>query len=343
MIGDAVSIWGSTVFFLFFGSTILFFALLVASRKRGGQHKTLARYFKIYSVILMGVFALFGSELIFLGVEKVLSGEPGGNPWIMIGLIGGGLAIIAIVGAAFYIFFIAGPRAARKFERRKTEYPGAPWMWVDRWSERRIVYSATGNLVFAWVVIPVVISGLVFVSYMNRAVILAKMQGSSRFEVIAFSLLMFFILVPGLLMAVSWTRGQLKYGKSVFEMSTYPGIIGGELAGTIYTRMKDIPKDGFKVQLMCELTERSRGRTTHTATVSLWTAERKVFMQELKMGPEGVSIPVSFSIPPTAEETDLWMSRNRKIDWMLYAFTSRKGTQYLSQFSVPVFKARPKA
>ncbi len=340
MLGDAVSICGSMVFFLFFGSTILFLALLVASRKRGGQHKTLVRYFKIYAVIVLGVLALFGGELIFLGATAVLSGEPGGNPWI---LISGGLAIIAIVGAVFYIFFIAGPRAARKSERRKTEYPRAPWMWVDRWSERRIVYSPTGNLVFAWIVIPVVISGLVFVSYMNRAVILAKMQGSSRFEVIAFSLLMFLILVPGLLMAVSWTRGQLKYGKSVFEMSTYPGVIGGELAGTIYTRMKGIPKDGFKVQLMCELTERSRGRTTNTTTVSLWTAERKILMQELKMEPEGVSIPVSFSIPPTAEETDLWVSPNRKIDWMLYAFTSRKGTQYLSQFSVPVFKATPNA
>jgi len=144
-------------------------------------------------------------------------------------------------------------------------------------------------------------------------------------------------------MAVSWTRGQLKYGKSIFEMSTYPGIVGGELAGTIYTRMKDIPKDGFKVQLVCELTEHSSGRSSNTSTVSLWTAERKVLMQELKMGPEGVSIPVSFSIPPGAEETDLWWSSHgRRINWMLLAFSGRKGTQYLSQFNVPIFRTHAK-
>src|SRR5512139_2167359 len=113
--------------------------------------------------------------------------------------------------------FIAGPRALRKLMKRKKEHPNAPWMWVDKWLERRIVYSPTGNLVFAWFVIPVVISGTVFAYYTNRAIILAKLQSSSRFEVIAFSLLMLFILVPALLMAVSWTRGQLKYGKSIFE------------------------------------------------------------------------------------------------------------------------------
>ncbi|RPJ06575.1 MAG: hypothetical protein EHM36_06800 [Deltaproteobacteria bacterium] len=340
MIGDILAIYGSTVFFLLFGSTILFLTLLGVFRKREAQYRTFVRYFKVYSIIVLGVLVLFGGELISLGVTEVLSGEPGGNPWIT---IGGGLAIITIVGVAFYVFFIAGPRALRKFESRKKEHPNAPWMWVDEWLERRIVYSGTGNLVFVWFVIPVVIFGGGFVWYMNRAIILAKMQSSSRFEVIAFALLMLFILVPALLGAVSWTRGQLKYGKSIFELSTYPGIVGGELAGTIYTRMKEIPKDGFKVQLACELTERSSGRSSNTSTVFLWAAERKVLMQELKMGPEGVSIPVSFSIPPGAEESDLWMSHNRRIDWTLSAFSGRKGTQYLSQFNVPVFKAWPKA
>jgi hypothetical protein len=341
VIGEAISIYGSTVFFLLFGSTILFIILLKVFRKRGAQHKTFVRIFKLFCIIFLGVLALFGGDLIFLGVAEVLSGEPGGNPWIM---IGSGFVIMTMAGVVFYRLFIAGPRALRKLERRKKEYPNAPWMWVDEWLERRIVYSGTGNLVFAWFVIPVVISGIVFVSYMNRAIILVKMQSSSRFEVIAFSLLMLFILVPGLLMAVSWTRGQLKYGKSIFEMSTYPGIVGGELAGTIYTRMKDIPQDGFKVQLVCELTETSDlPRGVSATPVSLWTSERKVLMQELKMGPEGLLIPVSFSIPPGAEETDLWWSSpDRRINWMLLAFSSRKGTQYLSQFNVPIFRTHAK-
>ena len=195
MIGEAISIYGSTVFFLLIGSTILFIILLKVFRKRGAQHKTFVRIFKVFSIIFLGVLALFGGDLIFLGVAEVLSGEPGGNPWIM---IGGGFVIMTMAGVVFYRLFIAGPRALRKLERRKKEHPIAPWMWVDEWLEKRIVYSGTRNLVFAWFVIPVVISGIVFVSYMNRAIILAKMQGSSRFEVIAFSLLMLFILVPGL-------------------------------------------------------------------------------------------------------------------------------------------------
>jgi protein-S-isoprenylcysteine O-methyltransferase Ste14 len=144
MIGEVISIYGSTVFFLFFGSSILFFILLKASRRRGS--KTLKRYFKVYSVIVLGVLVLFGAELIFGGVTQVLSGEPGGSPWIPWIMIGGGSAILTVAGLVFYLIFIAGPRALRKLMKRKKEHPNARWMWVDKCLERRIVCSPTGNL-----------------------------------------------------------------------------------------------------------------------------------------------------------------------------------------------------
>lgn len=337
-LGYIMAMVHSAVILIFILSTLLLFVfLIIVKKKKSGFLEKITR---VYSIIPLGLLAYLGGLLIFAGIREILHEEVQIKQFLIIGL---GFTLIAGAGFPFYILFVARKRAEIKLENRKKEYPNAPWMWVDRWSERRIVYSGTGNLVFAWFVILVVISGIVFISYMNRAIILAKMQGSSRFEVIAFSLLMLFILVPGLLMALSWTRGQLKYGKSIFEMSTYPGIVGGELAGTICTRMKEIPKDGFKVQLVCELTETTGSGRRVTTTVPLWTAEREVLMQELKMGPEGISIPVLFSIPPTAEETDLWPSQDRNIAWMLVAFSARKGTQYLSQFSVPVFKARPNA
>jgi hypothetical protein len=264
MIGEVISIYGSTVFFLFFGSSNLFFILLKASRRRGS--KTLKRYFKVYSVIVLGVLVLFGAELIFGGVTQVLSGEPGGSPWIPWIMIGGGSAILTVAGLVLYLIFIAGAEGTEEADEAKKGASQRP-MDVGRqvFGEKDCLFPH-GQPVFAWFVIPVVISGTVVAYYTNRAIILAKLESSSRFEVIAFSLLMLFILVPALLMAVSWTRSQLKYGKSVFEMSTYPGIVGGELAGTIYTRMKEIPKDGFKVQLVCELTEHSSSRSRMHST-----------------------------------------------------------------------------
>lgn len=339
MLGYIMAMVHSAVILIFILSSLLLFVFLIVVRKK--KTASLEKITKVYSIIPLGILAYMGGLLIFAGIREVLHGEIGIKQLIVIGV---GLALIAGGGVPFYIFFIAGKRAEIKLKNRKKEYPDAPWMWGDKWPSRRIVYSGTGRLILLWLVFSVVFGGFVFIPYMNREIILAKMQGASRFEVIVFSSIIFFIFAIVLLMAVSYTRGQLKFGKSIFEMSTYPGVIGGEFAGTIHTQMRGIPKDGFTLELQCELTEIVMPDGRHTRDpypMSVWKAKKKVPFGELNMGPQGVSVLVSFSIPADAQESDEWSS-DKRIDWMLSAFSSFEGRQYLSQFIVPIFKPRSK-
>ena len=340
MLGYIMAMVHSAVVLIFILSTLLLFVFLIVVKKK--KTASLEKITKVYSIIPLGILAYLGGLLIFAGIREILHGEIQIKQFMIIGL---GFTLIAGAGVPFYIFFVAGKRAEIKLENRKKEYPDAPWMWGDKWPSRRIVYSGTGRLILLWLVFSVVFGGFVFISYMNREIILAKMQGGSRFEVIVFSSITFFIFAIVLLMAVSYTRGILKFGKSIFEMSSYPGIIGEELAGTIHTQMRDIPKDGFTLELECELTEirMPDGRQLRDLTpVSVWKAKKKVPFGELNMGPQGVTAPVSFSIPADARESDEW-SPDKRINWILSAFSSLEGRQYLSQFIVPVFKTRSKS
>jgi hypothetical protein len=188
-------------------------------------------------------------------------------------------------------------------------------------------------------------AGLAAVSYVNREKILSKVE-ESAIEVITFYSIFCFILLAGFYALVSLLRGYLKSGKSTFEMTTYPGTIGGELAGRIQTQMKDIPEKGFDLELQCgliDLTSQSGRRYGKTdSAVSIWEAQKKVRLEEVSLGPEGVSIPVSFSIPAEVQESDAW-SWDKRIVWTLSAFSSLGGAQYLSQFDVPIFKPRSKS
>ena len=321
ILGYIIAMFHSAVILIFILSTLLLFVFLIVVKKK--KTASLEKITKVYSIIPLGILAYLGGLLIFAGIREILQDEIQIKQFMIIGL---GFTLIAGAGVPFYIFFVAGKRAEIKLENRKKEYPDAPWMWGDKWLEKAIVYSGTGRVILFWFVISVVISGFVFVTYMNREIILAKMQGTSRFEVIAFFSITFFILSISLLLVVSYTRGILKFGKSSLEMSTYPGVIGGEFAGTIRTQMRGIPKDGFTLELDCELTEivTPDGRPVRDPyPVSVWKAKKKIPMGELNMDYRGVSVPVSFSIPADARESDEW-SPGKRINWILSVFSKRQ-------------------
>jgi hypothetical protein len=57
----------------------------------------------------------------------------------------------------------------------------------------------------------------------------------------------------------------------------------------------------------------------------------------MRMGPDGISFPVSFNIPSTTEETDT-LSRERRVYWLLTARGSGNDHGLTAAFKVPVFK-----
>jgi len=315
---------------------IVFFILMIVVK----DQKVLLKIAKGFLIIVLGGLAVMGVLAIFTGIYEALGGECSLKQLLI--QVGTGLLFIIFGGVPLYVFFVAREVSLRRFERRKKQYPDAPWMWVNQWSKKRILYASKGPTVLVWFVLLGMVSGLTFVSYMNREAILSKIK-SHDLELIVFSIILFLILLAGFSYAISLLRGHFKFGNSFFEMSTHPGIIGGELAGTIQTTMKNIPEKGFDLVLQCgyiDLTSQAGKRIGNTdRTVNIWEAKKTVRLEELTMGPQGVSIPVSFSIPPDAQESDAWSSK--RIVWTLSAFSSLEGVSYFSSFDVPVFKTKP--
>ncbi|MBN2033567.1 MAG: hypothetical protein JW836_09840 [Deltaproteobacteria bacterium] len=293
-------------------------------------------------IIVLGGFTVLGCTAIFTGIYEAFGDEVSLSRLFI--QLAGGLLFVGIGVVPIYVFFVSRKISLRSFEKRKKRHPDAPWMWVEQWSKKSLVYSGKGPVVFVWFVLSGIIAALVFVLYMNRVVILSKME-THELEFIIFFIVLSLILIVAFCGAVSMSRGHVKYGSSVFEMITYPGVIGGELAGTIQTNLRDIPKNGFRLELRCgyrDLKAKTGNRLRKTEMIStLWESEKKVGFEEATIGPQGVSFPISFSIPDDAKESDAW-SWDKRIVWTLSASSSLGGTSYFSRFDVPVFRTGQK-
>lgn len=317
--------------FLFFA---LFFILIIFVKDK----KTLAKIVNVFLAIILGGLFIAGTLALLTGIFDALDGRF--EMYDLLLQVIAGILFMTVGGGFFYFYFVAAELSLRRFERRQKQYPDAPWMWVDHWSNKRIVYVSINPLKFTWFVLTGLIGGLALVSYANREVILAKIQSHDT-ELIAFFLVLAFILIPCFAYGISLLRGHLKFGNSVFDMSTYPGVIGGKLEGAVHTRIRNIPADGFDLELRCgyqDLKSRSgnKVRETHTTRI-LWEATRKIPARDLFKGLYGVSVPVSFSIPVDAPESDGW-SPDKRIAWTLLATASVEGARYSSVFDVPVFQ-----
>jgi hypothetical protein len=143
--------------------------------------------------------------------------------------------------------------------------------------------------------------------------------------------------VPALAMLV-WTIRQImvrvKFGRSVFELETIPGAIGGWLAGNIRTPViLDVRQ--VRIELECV------GRYTVDSFGKVTASEHRIFHRQqalsgaLPRQDNCTCIPVAFEIPADAPAS------GRKgwdhILWRLHARAGQRGADYDATFIVPVF------
>jgi hypothetical protein len=150
--------------------------------------------------------------------------------------------------------------------------------------------------------------------------------------------LLFPLVGVGLIVWAVWAVLRWrKYGESVFEMATTPGVLGGSLAGVIRTTQSLDPREGFRLVLSC-VQKRTTGSGKHrsTTTTTLWQDERVI--RRVLSGPgEPTAIPVAFAVPydvpPSTTE-----SGRREINWRLEVSAAVPGIDYSASFDVPVFQ-----
>jgi hypothetical protein len=314
----------------------LFFILILTVK----NEKILATAVRLFLLVLLGSLSILGGMAIITGIWESFSGSIGSEQLAI--QIGAGTLFLFAGGVPLYIFFIRGPNLKLHHEHCKTQYPDSPWLWDKRYFNSQIVYHSGVHVSFTWMVLSGLTMGFAFVSYVNREVILANLHNDD-FETIAFFVVLTIILAPCFYAGVQLLRGQRGFGNSSFEMSTHPGIIGGELAGKIHTSIRDLPEQDFELELRCgylDLRPRAGQRVKKShMVVTLWSASKTLSPRQLVMGNRGLAIPVSFAIPAETKESDIW-SVDKNILWTLTAASSVAGKPYFSSFEVPVFRTR---
>lgn len=226
-----------------------------------------------------------------------------------------------------------GLKKVREEEQLKIQYPDQPWMWKSDWTSRRIRCSSKTNLVFAWVfcVCWNLISAPVL--WVIPRELLEK---GNRLALLAlvFPIAGLWLLIVAVQQALRWR----KFGDSVLELSTLPGVIGAQLGGTIHARLSLRPHDEVMLTLSCvQRITTGSGKDRSTREHILWQEEQPPLRQLPLEHPRRVAIPVAFEIPGDCRESDSSHPNNKTL-WQLEARAKVAGMDYHARFEVPVFR-----
>jgi len=241
--------------------------------------------------------------------------------------------VFSSVGLGLIAFGVWGGRLAKQQSALAALHPDEPWLHRPDWGEGQIRSTSKMRL---WV-------SLVFALFWNAVssfVWFAIPEVLEDGEWWVAALMGLFPLV-GLGM-IAWAAYEVarwrKYGTSVFQMASVPGVLGGTLAGVIRIGRLIEPREGFKLTLNCirrSTTGSGKHRSTHETV--LWQDEQLIGRTLSAGEPNVTAVPVMFSVPydqpaSTVEDT------NRDIIWRLEVKADVPGVDYGAAFEVPVFK-----
>ncbi|MCP4663685.1 MAG: hypothetical protein GY856_50515 [bacterium] len=220
-------------------------------------------------------------------------------------------------------------------EDRQASHPDAPWLWREDWAQGRIRCHSRSLAFLSWTM-------AVLWNGFSWAVVVLLWDDPEK-QLMVKVLLLFGVVGLGILAwAVHSTLAWFRFGSSVFELASNPGVIGGTLEGRIRTRLGNRPAAPVDLTLSCmrRIVERysgsGSGRRTSTRTELLWQGGRRVAPGELQPGREGLSIPVHLHIPFGLRDTDTSDPRHQII-WNLGATSDIPGVDFSAEFTVPVF------
>jgi hypothetical protein len=224
-------------------------------------------------------------------------------------------------------------------ERRRA-HPEEPWLWRRDWAERRIEHVESGARMFVFLG-----GGMVWI--LVNLGIAAMVHGEVSVEgVPGFVLFLVIFLAPGLVMLGLAVRAAIRrgrYGRSVLELETLPGVLGGQLRGVVLAPAGLQSGGDVDLALDCIRVMSSLRPGRGTSQFIEWRVEKAVALG----GPAG-AISISLEIPfdcsestPPRETGALAPERStftKRYKWMLEVSARTPGVDYSATFEVPVFK-----
>ena len=236
------------------------------------------------------------------------------------------------VGYGLLFFSVRGMRRKSDQIQLEQQHPQEPWCWDEAWAKGEIRSSNKTIMIFS----------ALFALFWNLIsspvwfLLPAEVRGGNWPALLAgiFPLVGIGLVCWAIVNLLRWW----KYGESVFQMASVPGVIGGPLVGVVHTNVKLNPEHGFHVRLSCVHRETSgSGKNRRTHKEILWQDERVIQRELLQQDPSKSAIPVEFAIPFDSRPTDEAKTNDRVL-WRLEVSADVPGVDYHATFEVPVFR-----
>jgi hypothetical protein len=274
-------------------------------------------------------FAGFGLFALSAALRQMVTGVGDKPVWLPL-LFG---VLFSAIGFGLMIGVLYGNRLNQRTERRQAEHPTQPWLWRDDWAQGRVLSKTRGNMVAGWVF-------AVLWNLISAPTAYFVSQQAAKKPVALVGLVFPVAGVFLLIRAILQTLEYREFGKTYFELTTIPGVIGRELKGAIQARFPHSPDHGIHLRLSCvHRVTTGSGDSQSTTENILWRDEADLSSGHLCPGPSGTTIPVTFRIPWDAQATEKRNLRD-EIVWLLEALADVPGVDYHDIFEVPVFRTQ---
>ncbi len=275
-------------------------------------------------------FSAIGLALIYGAIVTYQNGETT-NALLML------VAALAFggVGAGVFALFRTGFRQEAQGDNLRAVYPDEPWKWREDWSNGRIRSGGKATAWFFWgfgILWSLISTPLLF--FLPEEIL---DKGNYA------ALLGFLFPLVGIILLIVAARKTIqvrKYGDVEFIMKKVPGVLGGEVAGTIVLPRGLTGAATLSVHLSCIRRERQRsGKNTSTNETVVWQTEATV----VGLIPTGEGTAqgalVAFRVPYDASPTEQ-IDADNSILWRLEAGAAVPGVDFAASFEIPVFKTR---
>jgi len=212
-----------------------------------------------------------------------------------------------------------------------------PWLARDEWVRGRIRSSQKAGLVLPWIMT----AGFCGVTSAYLAAHGLFRHPDKVLDDPSILVLTPFVIVSVVLLVWALRRTWLAAvsGASILELSTIPGVIGGELTGVIRLPRQLRDEESIRLILTCTVIPWSQvTNKSYCSPYTSWEDDREI--GDAAIVQRGNVVPVHFTIPATClattdhQDTD---SGWHAVTWLLEAL-GEPGKFWRGQYEVPVFR-----
>jgi hypothetical protein len=281
--------------------------------------------------------AVYGFALIFtaigmgIGYGAIVTFEDGDTTKAVMMLI----AALAFGGSGLGVFALttAGYRSQKREAALRAEHPDRPWLWRNDWAAGRVRSMGKTTAWFFW--------GFSILWNLISAPMLLFLPEEiiEQGNYAALLGLLFPLIGIGLIVvAVRKTIQLKKFGDCLFLMERVPGVLGGDVIGTVLIPRGLPVAETLAVRLSCIRRVRRRsGKGTSTDEDAIWQTEQSV----VHLSPTGEGAvqgaAVRFRVPYDASPTGE-INENTSVIWKIEADAAVPGVDFSTSFEIPVFK-----